>query len=207
MRHRNLLKANTAAFTLDKLRTMIEGDERQINRLTRLIDDMLDIARISSGKLTVTPEPVDLGVLAQEVCERLSEQITGAGCTVLIECAQPVVGEWDRFRIEQVITNLVTNAMKYGAGKPIEVRVSAKDQKALLVVKDHGRGIAQNDQERIFMQFERAVAQNDVTGLGLGLYIVRQILHAHGGSIRVTSEVGKGASFLVELPLRKGTVK
>lgn len=207
MRLRELQKGDSAAFAIDKLRKMIEGDERQINRLTRLIDDMLDVARISSGKLTVTPETVDLGALVHEVCERLAEQVAAAGCTVAIENPEPVVGQWDRFRIEQVVTNLITNAIKYGDGKPVAVHIGSNKEKGVLVVKDRGRGIPKVDHERIFLQFERAVGQGDVAGLGLGLYIVRQILAAHGGSIRVESEIGAGASFIVELPLRSGTVR
>jgi signal transduction histidine kinase len=113
-----------------------------------------------------------------------------------------VAGEWDRHRLEQVFINLLTNALKYGEGKPVEVRLSAKGDKAVLEVEDHGVGIAPEDQRRIFDRFERLEATRHVSGLGLGLYIVREIVRAHGGDITVRSAVGEGSTFVVTLPLQ-----
>ncbi len=200
MRKRNLRKADPAAFTLERLAKMFDTDERQIQRITRLIDDMLDISRISSGKLSMNIEQFDLCELIRDLVERSSEQFVAAGCLVKFEVCQSAVGSWDRFRIEQVVMNLLTNAMRYGAGKPIVIRVKLDQDRARIVVHNQGRGIAKEDHERIFQRFERAVSGNEISGLGLGLYIVRQIMEAHHGSIRVESELDQGATFIVELP-------
>jgi signal transduction histidine kinase len=180
---------------------MFAGDEKQLDRITHLIDDMLDITRISSGKLSVNLEQFDLCELVSDLVERNSEQVVAAGCTVDMEVCQPVIGNWDRFRIEQVVMNLLTNAMRYGAGKSILIQVNASKAEARIVVRDLGRGIAKENHERIFQRFERAVSGSEISGLGLGLYIVRQILETHHGSIRVESELGQGATFVVALPL------
>lgn len=201
MRKRNLLKQDEYLFDRSKLLKMIESDEKQIHRLTRLIDDMLDIARISSGRLSVNPEDVNLCALVREVADRLSDQLQASGCDLIINTQDEVLGSWDRFRIEQVITNLFMNAAKYGPGKPIVATVSSQNGLALFTVKDQGMGIAKENHERIFMQFERAVTHTEVSGLGLGLYIVKQILEAHHGTIEVESELGHGALFTVKLPL------
>lgn len=200
LRKRNLLKGDASAFSPEKIKKMVEADERQINRITRLIDDMLDVVRISSGKLTVNPEPVDLCAVVEEVIDRLAEQAESAGCTIEMDQCENANGQWDHFRIEQVVTNLLTNAMKYGEGKPVHIRVDRKPGRVILEVRDQGIGIAEEDQTRIFQQFERAVSSSEVSGLGLGLYIVKQILDAHGGSIRVKSRPGQGSTFIVELP-------
>ncbi|HUP56389.1 MAG TPA: PAS domain S-box protein, partial [Bdellovibrionota bacterium] len=203
IRKRYLLREELSAFTPEKLRKMFDGDERQIFRLTRLIDDMLDVARIASGKLEIKPEPVDLEALVREVADRMSEQLKASDCTLQIETVGQVQGEWDQFRIEQVVMNLLSNAYKYGAGKPIRIRVSSEKDQAVLSVQDQGIGIAKEDQERIFGQFERAVPRSDVTGLGLGLYITRQIVQSHGGTIAVASDPGHGSMFIVRLPLAR----
>jgi signal transduction histidine kinase len=198
LRRRQLGRGQT--FTTEALMKMAEGDARQLDRLTRLIDDMLDISRIASGKLTINPEPVNLSQLVREVAERGSDQAARAGSSITVSGDTDVSGSWDRFRIEQVVTNLFTNAVKYGAGKPVQAVVRSVDGMASLEVIDQGIGIAPADQERIFRQFERAVGPSEVSGLGLGLYIVNQILELHGGSIRVESQAGQGSKFVVLLP-------
>jgi signal transduction histidine kinase len=200
-RKRNLRKADLALFSLDRLQKMFNDDERQLQRLTRLIDDMLDVARISSGKLSVTKDEFDLSELVKELAEQSAEQFSAAGCEVTVTTSEVLIGSWDRFRIEQVVMNLFTNAMRYGQCKPVSVAVDAHDGFARIVVKDQGLGIALENRERIFDRFERAVSANQVQGLGLGLYICRQILESHAGSIRVESVLGEGSSFIVELPL------
>jgi two-component system CheB/CheR fusion protein len=200
MRRRRLQSGDASAFSTEKLRKQFEGDEQQIMRIARLVDDMLDITRISTGKLPIRPELVDLGEMVRDVAARLNEQLRQAGSTLELDIRTRIQGHWDRFRMEQVIANLITNAIKYGEGKPILVRVESDGRNATLTFQDHGIGIAKEDQSRIFDRFERAVSLNEVTGLGLGLYIVKEILEAHGGSIRVESEVGKGSSFIVTLP-------
>jgi PAS domain S-box-containing protein len=185
----------------DRLRTMMVRSERQVHRLTALIDNLLDVSRISSGRLRLQREAVDLGDLVREVVGRSSEELARAQCSLELHAHGPVPGSWDRLRIEQVVTNLLGNALKYGAGKPIELRVSSDGGRAQLVVRDHGIGIEPEHVARIFDRFERAVSSRSYGGLGLGLYIVRQIVEAHGGAIRVSSEPGAGSLFVVELPI------
>jgi signal transduction histidine kinase len=173
---------------------------RQARRLARLVEDMLDISRIAAGRLTLEKETFDLAALTSEVVAKLEPQLTGAGCEVSVHAPEPVRGAWDPYRLEQVLTNLLTNAARYGASAPVEVSVRRLEHHAELRVRDQGRGIAKPDQERIFRKFERAVDRSEVSGLGLGLFIVREIVDMHGGTVHVESDPGKGATFIVLLP-------
>ncbi|WP_010487999.1 hybrid sensor histidine kinase/response regulator [Pseudomonas sp. S9] len=201
LRKMHLENGNMQAFTPERLEAMNSRDERQITSLIRLIEDILDVSRIRTGKLSIRPGEVDLGVLAEQVLERYSAQLAESGCTLSTEIATGVVGCWDAFRVEQVMINLLTNAMRYGAKQPISVRVLADNQLAYLQVQDHGVGISEQDQQRIFEQFERVNANQSAQGLGLGLFITEQIVTAHQGRIKVESAQGQGSTFTVALPL------
>jgi len=174
---------------------------RQVDRLGKLINELLDVSRITTGRLALQPEEVDLSALVHEVVGRMSDELARARCPVSLHVDEAVVGRWDRARLDQVVTNLLTNAAKYGKGKPIEVSLARAGQAARLTLRDHGIGIAPADQGRIFDRFERAVSERNYGGLGLGLWMVRQIVEAHGGRARVESAVGEGATFVVDLPL------
>ena len=178
--------------------------ERQCQRLVRLIGDLLNVARIQAGKLELELGDVDLRALSQEVVEHFEVELKQAGSTVIWRADAPVVGKWDRARLDQVVTNLVLNAIKYGRGKPIEISVGVEGEMAKLVVADRGIGIDASCAPYIFERFERGVSAQHYGGLGLGLYISRRIVVAHGGSIRVESQLGAGAAFIVDLPLRRG---
>lgn len=184
-----------------KVSQLIEGDLRQINRITRLIDHMLDISRINTGKLSVHATSFDLSRAVHDVIERCRPQFDANNITVLFQSEGSVVGNWDQFRIEQVITNLLINALKYGQGKPVEVVVTTENKNAVVKVKDYGSGISKENQSRIFERFERAVEGRQISGLGLGLFIAKQIIEIHQGKISIESELGKGSTFKVELPL------
>ena len=173
---------------------------RQTERIATLVNDLLEVSRISMGRLTLQAEAMDLGESAREVVEQHEWEARNAGCALSLR-ADPVVGRWDKLRIEQVLTNLLANAIKYGAGKPVEVAVERVDGTATLMIRDHGIGISKEDQERIFDRFERAVSVRSYGGMGLGLYVARQIVLAHGGSIRIQSAPGQGSTFTVNLPL------
>ncbi|QGZ28721.1 hybrid sensor histidine kinase/response regulator [Stutzerimonas stutzeri] len=201
LRKLQLGRNNFAAFSEDKLRQMVDKDERQIQSLIRLIDDMLDVSRIRTGKLSIRPSRVDLGKLTASVVENFAPQMEASGCTLLFQRPEPIVGVWDEFRIEQVLANLLTNAMRYGAGKPVQVNVNASPTTACIEVSDQGIGINKKSLQRIFCQFERAEGSENSAGLGLGLFIAEQIVKAHNGRIQVESEEGKGALFRVLLPL------
>jgi signal transduction histidine kinase len=176
---------------------------KALRRIERLIDDMLDISRIRYGKLTLQPEKIDLAELAKDVLQRLEYLFLEAEIPLPeITVKKSPSGSWDRFRIEQVLTNLITNAIRYGKHKPVEVGIEETSEWARFWVKDQGLGIAPENQRKIFERFERITSANEASGLGLGLYIAHQIVKAHGGQIRIESEVGRGSTFIVDIPLK-----
>ena len=174
---------------------------RQVERLSRLVSNLLDVSRITSEQIQLRIAEVDLSAITREVLDQFAAEMARAGCATEIDASKPVMGRWDPLRIEQVIANLLSNACKYGAGKPIRVEVGMAGERARLSVRDHGIGIAPADRERIFERFERAASARHYGGLGLGLYITRQVVEAHGGTIWVASHAGAGSTFSVELPL------
>ncbi|MFN8473924.1 MAG: PAS domain-containing protein [Anaerolineae bacterium] len=184
----------------DRLLATLEATDRQVMRLAKLIDDLLDVSRIQAGRFELHGEPIDLAEVVAAVVERLAEEAAQSGSTIALHSTS-VVGEWDSTRLEQVIGNLLSNAIKYGAGKPIAVSVERDDGSARLVIADHGIGIEPERLPAIFERFERGVAAEHYSGVGLGLYIARRIVKAYGGTIRVESTVGEGSTFTVELPL------
>ena len=205
LRKMHLARDNAAAFTMEKMHAMVDRDERQILSLIRLIEDMLDVSRIRTGKLSIRPAEIDLARTVDRLLENFSAQISAAQSSVNFTAEYPVVGQWDEFRIEQVISNLLTNALRYGANKPIDVTVYIEGNQAVVDVRDQGIGISQENQQRVFQQFERVSASQVAAGLGLGLFISEQIVAAHSGTISVQSELGEGALFRVCLPLAQKT--
>jgi signal transduction histidine kinase len=203
IRGRNIEKGILEAFSPDKLKRMMTIDGLQIDRLIRLVDDMLDISRIRTGRLTMDFEDMDFSALVRDMTERLHAQLEAAGCKVEMDCQAPLNGHWDRFRLEQVVANILVNAAKYGEGKPVHVSTLEQAGHAVLKVKDHGRGIDPESLQRIFERFERAIKSSEVSGLGLGLYIAREIITQHGGTISVESQIGAGSTFTVALPMNK----
>lgn len=182
---------------------MVERDERQIRSMVRLLDDMLDVSRARTGRLAVVPKPFDLAASARVVVEAIQEQASASGVQITLATPGTLTVAGDEFRIEQVITNLLTNALRYGGGKPVAVAVGVREdgKEAFVSVRDQGMGIAPADQERIFEQFERTDGAAQVPGLGLGLFIARQIAQAHQGRLEVRSAPGEGAEFVLSLPL------
>jgi PAS domain S-box-containing protein len=178
----------------------VQAVHRQVSRLTSLVKELLDVSRITAGRLRLEREDMDLAALAREVVPRFSEDLSRAGCELRLDAPGPAPGHWDRLRVEQVLQNLVSNAIKYGRGQPIEVRVGADGERAWLSVKDHGMGISAEGQTRLFQRFERLASERHYGGLGLGLWIVKQIVDAMEGRIRVESVPGEGSTFTVELP-------
>jgi signal transduction histidine kinase len=190
----------TLAQVMDRLAKM----SWQLARLERLMNELLDVSRVTAGHLVLEPERVDLRELVRDVIARAEEDLAEAGSSVTLVAPEPVVGVWDPGRLDQVITNLLTNAIKYGLGRGIEVALAAAGDRARLSVTDNGIGIPPEKQGRIFGRFERAVSDRHYGGFGLGLWIVKQIVEAAGGSIRFESRPDCGTTFTVELPLTRG---
>ncbi len=184
---------------LARLAKSFELAERQVRRLEKLVNNLLDVSRIAIGRFPLQREQVDLVAMVHNVVGQFSAEIARCGSDVTLELPEQAIGSWDPLRLEQVLVNLLSNALKYGAGKPISISVGIGDSWARLTVRDQGIGISAADQARIFERFERAVSL-DYGGLGLGLHITREIVRAHGGTIRVESEPEHGAAFIVELP-------
>ncbi len=181
--------------------------DRQGKRLQRLVDELLDVSRIMSERLHLSLEPVDLTRVVKDVVMQLDEEgaVARSKCTIDLQVNGEAIGRWDRLRIQQIVTNLLENALKFGQGAPVEISVTTDDGVALLAVRDHGIGIATSDKNRIFERFERAVPERHYGGFGLGLWIVRQIVEAMGGSVHVDSELGEGSTFIVRLPKENGS--
>lgn len=169
-------------------------------RLDVLVHQLLDVSRLTGGRLKLQPEQMDLATLVREVADRFAPQAESTSSQLVLRVPSDAVGCWDRTRLDQVLTNLLANALKYGQGKPIEVELQDAREQVVLRVTDHGIGIAPDNQRRIFGRFERAVATPEYGGFGLGLWIAGQIIEASGGSIDVQSEPGHGATFTVTLP-------
>lgn len=188
----------------EKTEKALSNFDKQLDKLSCLVNELLDISRFSSGKMSINCSRFDLVEMAQQTLERFHTQLQKSGCEVQFETSHnQIFVSLDEGRIDQVFTNLLTNAIKYGSNRPIRISLSKSFEGNAfeLVVEDQGIGIAEADTSRIFERFERAVESRSITGLGLGLYIVRQIVEAHGGTIRVESELSIGSRFIVNLPL------
>jgi signal transduction histidine kinase len=202
LRKIQLERGNMAAFGAEQLQRMVQRDDRQIQAIIRLIDDMLDVSRIRSGKLSIRPGEVELAGLLRRVVHDLRPQADNAGNSILLDAPAPASGWWDEFRIEQIVVNLLTNALRYGGSAPVEVRLLVEPELARVEVRDRGPGIAPEVQETIFEPYERGVGNEVPSGLGLGLYISRQLAQLHQGSLTVDSTPGQGAVFTLALPRR-----
>jgi PAS domain S-box-containing protein len=178
----------------------LDATLRQGHRLMNLVDSLLDVSRITTGKITLHRETFDLIAAIRELVQRFAEVAAMAGVTLELHADGVLEGSWDRLRVEQIAENLVTNALKYAPRAPVDITVNALPTGAMLVVRDRGPGIDEIDRERIFGPFERAVSPRNFGGLGLGLFIARQNAEAHGGTVTVDSQRGTGTTFVVELP-------
>ncbi|MDB5953004.1 MAG: hybrid sensor histidine kinase/response regulator, partial [Massilia sp.] len=208
MRSMQLERGNLDALGPDRLPAMVARDQRQIQSMIRLIDDMLDISRIRSGSLSIRRTDFELMDLLGRVVSDLALQAAGYGSSLTLHPHAPVHGCWDEFRVEQVIINLLTNALRYGGGKPIDIVVEVvagigAAGEVRIDVIDLGIGISEADQQRVFEPFERGSANGEVKGLGLGLAISRQLAEAHGGRLGVASDGKTGSVFSLALPLAR----
>ena len=193
------------AFSLERMEVMVGNDERQLRQLVRLINDMTDVSRIRTGQLSMRPAEVDIAQLAQRVVEQFANQLEVAGTRATVHAVGDLIIRADEFRIEQAVTNLLTNAIRHCAAKPIDIFAERRNDpvtgtSVTIGVRDYGKGIDPTDQVRIFDQFERGANERKGSGLGLGLFIANQIVCAHGGTLTVESEIEQGALFTLTLP-------
>lgn len=202
VRQAQLAKDNLAAFTPEKLHTMLGRGERQLKCMIRLIEDMLDVSRIQNGKLSIRPAKTHLSALISRIAEDLTPLARESGTTFTLDIEANVYGYWDEFRIEQIIINLMTNAIRYGGGMPVRVLMKQENDEAIISVTDQGIGIAQHEQDRIFEAFERGTGSEIKAGLGLGLYISKKLAEAHTGQLSVISQKNLGSTFTLRLPLK-----
>jgi PAS domain S-box-containing protein len=174
---------------------------RQVDRLARLIESLLEESQLSSVQMVLRREQLDLVELVRELASRMEVSRMMFGCALNIEGPRPVMGQFDRLRLESVLINLLDNACKFGAGKPVDIIVEAREGTAVLTIRDQGIGISEEDQSRIFQRFYRAVSEMNYGGFGVGLWVVRQVVEAHGGRIEVRSRLEQGTTFIITLPL------
>lgn len=199
----SILNQSLASFSGEKLMSSLTIAQEQTNRLQKLIKDLLNFSLIARGKLELELKEVDLNEIVKSTIDRFEDQLNLAGCSLKFETQGGIKGFWDQVRLEQAISNLLTNAMKYGEGEPIEVEVKKEGEKARMIISDKGIGIDPKLQKNIFERFKRGTKDGKFQGLGVGLFIVKQIVEAHEGKVSVKSKLGKGSKFVIELPIRK----
>ena len=200
-----LLERHAQAGDLAQVKASVNRAKDQTDRIRRLVDRLLDVSQLARGRLELEMESGDLGEVVHEVVERFSEDASNAKCQVHLNAGRGIAARVDKFRLDEAIGNVISNAIKYGAGKPIGIELNARDGKAMLVVEDRGIGIPTEDLSRIFGRFERTTISHNYGGLGLGLYIAHQVIEQHDGSIRAESRSGGGARIVIELPLVTNT--
>ena len=197
-----ILQGDAVLESNDRVHKLAVGADREIDRFGKLIDTLLDFSKIQSGRIMLDYSRFEFTQVIRDTVDRLTPELKRANCEIILDLGLPIVGEWDLLRCEQLLINLLSNGIKYASGKPIRVSAASDRERVCLHITDQGPGIAPQDQERIFQRFERARIDRAVAGLGLGLYVVRQIIDTHGGTIRVKSELGVGSTFTVCLPLK-----
>lgn len=198
----NIRSVSLANFSVEKLMKMLISAESQTRRLSKMINDLLNVSLITTGKLELELEKADLVLVVKSVIDNFSERLKREDINLNFKSDGEITGQWDKIRIEQAVTNLIVNAIKYGKKKPIDIELRKNGRDAVFKIEDQGIGIAKPLQERIFARFERGVLRHDYEGLGVGLYITNQIVVAHGGRLLVKSREGHGATFQMLLPIK-----
>lgn len=193
-------QAGTGSISAEWLYGRLQTFCGHFERFVQMLDRILVVSRASGGRMALELETFDLAELVRQTCSSYESQIARAKSSLLLRVPPILVGTWDRLRIEQIVNNLISNAIRYGAGSSIEVELVADAEVVRLSVRDHGIGIAPEDQARIFERFQRATERRQTGGFGIGLWIVRESARALQGTIEVASAPGEGAEFRVTLP-------
>lgn len=201
----SILNQSLANFSGEKLVSSLNIAHDQTRRLQNLIKDLLNFSLITTGKLDLELKEEDLTELVKGVVAKFEDHLTLAGSSLKMEAGEEIKGLWDQIRLDQALSNLLTNSIKYGEGSPIEISVKKDGNKAKITIADEGIGIDPSVQKAIFERFKRGTTDGKFQGLGVGLFIVKQIVEAHGGKIYVKSKLGDGSKFTIELPIRKHT--
>lgn len=201
----SILNQSLANFSGERLVSSLNIAHEQTRRLQSLIKDLLNFSLITTGKLDLELKEEDLTESVKSVISRFEDHLAIAGSSLKLEANEEIRGFWDQVRLDQAISNLLTNAIKYGEGSPIEITIKKDGEKAKITVSDKGIGIDPSLQKTIFERFKRGTTDLKFQGLGIGLFIVKQIVEAHGGKIYVKSKPGEGSKFTIELPIKKST--
>jgi signal transduction histidine kinase len=178
---------------------------QQDRRLARFVDELLDATEIRAGRTSLKLSVVNLGEIIRDVVGKLGLELASSGSAISVSVDNGVLGFWDEMKLSQIVSNLLSNAIKFGLSKPIEIRASMEDDVATFVIRDHGIGIAEERLDAIFDPFERAVSARHYGGLGLGLYVVRELVTAMAGTVQVSSRIDEGSTFTVVLPRSRTT--
>jgi PAS domain S-box-containing protein len=198
----NALTSSGNTLSQEKLARRVDMATRQTDRLSALVTSLLSVSRITSGTFSLDRKAMDIAALMRELAERFAEHATHVGSALQFDAPPEVHGVWDAAQLDMAVGNLLSNALKYGPGKPVHLNLADSGDRVVITVRDRGIGIAARDTRRVFERFERAVSANHYGGLGLGLYITRQVVEAHGGQIAVESRLGEGSEFTIVLPKR-----
>lgn len=198
----SILNQSLASFSGEKLMASLTIANEQTARLQKLIKDLLNFSLITRGKLDLEFHEADLNEIVKSTLDRFEDHLNLAGCSLKYETSGEIKGLWDQVRIEQALSNLLTNSIKYGQGEPVEVVLKKEGQTARLAISDKGIGIEKDQQKIIFERFKRATKDGKYQGLGIGLFIVKQIIEAHGGKISVKSKIGQSTTFTINLPIK-----
>jgi signal transduction histidine kinase len=204
---RGILAASQDTLSSPQVAKRVDMAVRQTKRLSTLVDTLLDVSRANSSQITIDPKSTEVSSIVSEVIQRFADEARLAGVAFHFQPMESVYTEVDRLRFDQVLSNLFSNAIKYGNRKPVHVELQVDAQTVKILVRDQGIGINAEDQHRIFSRFERAVPAQSISGLGLGLFIANEIIKAHHGRICVESDPGNGSTFTVELPRKAERAK
>ncbi|HLE01783.1 MAG TPA: ATP-binding protein [Bdellovibrionota bacterium] len=197
-------RAKESMVSRDEHENFVNAADQTVERLRRLVEDLLDLSRLTHGRLKINLESINLKTIIQTVVERFGSELEEKGIQLRTVITSDVIGNWDPLRIDQVITNLLSNAIKYGERQPIELGIKKMDSKVVISVRDNGPGISSENLTKVFQRFERFAGEKSISGMGLGLYITRNLVELHKGRIWVQSQSGRGTTFFVELPTDLG---